>query len=244
MEIHHGSDSLEAHLEPDLLLVDADEIPLEPFQDVDAIIELYIHYQAIHNPSLSWPPKSIEQIKTVSEQDFWLLNYALQGYVKANGQGKQESWIKTGVTEDLRNLKNCGDIHAAQYPQIVVSLSPLYMNEVMTAENAFEGMEILQRERPTVIVTDIRMPKMDGIEFMRRAKAMDGDVEIIVITGHGDMDVAIEALRLGAVDFLLKPVDIEDLQKAINCALDKLATKASCLGFIDHVVPDKPIGEI
>ena len=115
---------------------------------------------------------------------------------------------------------------------------------MMTAENAFDGMEILERERPTVIVTDIRMPKMDGIEFMRRAKAMDGDVEIIVITGHGDMDTAIEALRLGAVDFLLKPVDIEDLQKAIGKALDKLETKESVLDYVDSVVPNGPMGEV
>ena len=100
---------------------------------------------------------------------------------------------------------------------------------ILTAENGQAGLDTFERERPSVIITDIKMPGMDGIEFMRRVKAMDGDAEVIVITGHGDMEIAIQSLKLGAVDFLLKPVDLDELEKAINRALDKLQTKLRIL---------------
>lgn len=116
--------------------------------------------------------------------------------------------------------------------------------EILTASDGQEGLETFKRERPPVVITDIKMPGMDGIELMRRVKAMDGDAEIIVITGHGDMEVAIESLKLGAVDFLLKPIDLDELDAAINRALEKLNTKRDTFGFIDEVISGQRSGEI
>ena len=115
---------------------------------------------------------------------------------------------------------------------------------IFTASNGQEGINIFERERPPVIITDIKMPGMDGIEFMRIVKSMDGDAEVIVITGHGDMEIAIESLRLGAVDFLLKPIDFDDLERAITRALDKLQTKKEMLAYIDEFISDKHKGDI
>lgn len=116
--------------------------------------------------------------------------------------------------------------------------------EILTASSGQEGIDVFEREKPPVIITDIKMPGMDGIELMRRVKAMDGDAEVIVITGHGDMEIAIESLRLGAVDFLLKPIDFDDLERAIARALDKLQTKREMLSYIDDLVSDKDKGDI
>ena len=113
--------------------------------------------------------------------------------------------------------------------------------EILTAENGQEGLATFECEKPSVIITDIKMPGMDGIELMRTIKEMDGDAEVIVVTGHGDMENAVQSLRLGAVDFLLKPVDLDDLENAILRALEKLNTKRDMLDYMNDFAPDKPM---
>jgi len=73
---------------------------------------------------------------------------------------------------------------------------------------------------------------------------MEGDSEAIVITGHGDMEAAIKSLRLGVVDFLLKPIDIDDLERAINHALAQLQTKRDMLAYVDQLIAEKNKDEI
>jgi DNA-binding NtrC family response regulator len=111
--------------------------------------------------------------------------------------------------------------------------------DILTASSGQEGIDVFERERPPVIITDMKLPGMDGIEFMRRVKLMDGDAEVIVITGHGDMEIAIESLRLGAVDFLLKPIDFDDLERAIKRALDKLQAEREMVASIDDFASDE-----
>jgi len=77
---------------------------------------------------------------------------------------------------------------------------------VITAENGQEGIESFERERPPLVITDIKMPGMDGIEVLRRIKEIDPNTEVIIVTGHGDMDLAIKALNLDATDFINKPI--------------------------------------
>ena len=123
----------------------------------------------------------------------------------------------------------------------ILSTIKLYLEdryEILTAENGRDALTIFKIEKPSVIVTDIRMPGMSGIELMRQVKAMEGDAEVIVITGHGDMETAVEALRLGAVDFLVKPVDIERLETGIIKGLTKLKKKKDILGYIDGLVSE------
>ncbi|HEX5775158.1 MAG TPA: response regulator FixJ [Caulobacteraceae bacterium] len=69
------------------------------------------------------------------------------------------------------------------------------------------------------IVTDVRMPEMNGLELMRRVRAMGVDLPVIVMTGHGDVPLAVEAMKAGASDFLEKPFDDEDLLSAVKAAL-------------------------
>jgi anti-anti-sigma factor len=83
-------------------------------------------------------------------------------------------------------------------------------------------LEIFERERPRIVLTDIKMPGMDGIEVLRRIKAIDAQSEVIVITGHGDMDLAIRALNLDATDFINKPIQRHLLEKALEHAQERL----------------------
>ncbi|HVL73409.1 MAG TPA: response regulator FixJ [Beijerinckiaceae bacterium] len=76
------------------------------------------------------------------------------------------------------------------------------------------------------IVTDVRMPGIDGIEFLRRLNARGSTVPVVVITGHADVPLAVEAMKEGALDFIEKPFDDEVLIQAIRYALDRQARNA------------------
>jgi len=98
-----------------------------------------------------------------------------------------------------------------------------YGYEILTAENGHEGVEIFRKERPGLVLTDIKMPIMDGIEALKEIKKIDPHAEVIVITGHGDMDLAIQALNLDATDFINKPLQREALEQALSRAAERLA---------------------
>ncbi|MCP4687890.1 MAG: response regulator [Desulfobacterales bacterium] len=90
-------------------------------------------------------------------------------------------------------------------------------HEVVTANNGADGLEKFKAESPEIVLTDIRMPGMDGIEVLKKIKEIDHDAQVIIITGHGDLDSAVEALQFGASDFINKPVR----DKALSVALDR-----------------------
>jgi len=93
--------------------------------------------------------------------------------------------------------------------------------EVFTAEDGEKGLRIFKQERPPLVLTDIKMPGMDGVEVLMRIKEMDPETEVIIITGHGDMDLAIQSLKFGASDFITKPVNDEALSIALERAEEK-----------------------
>jgi two-component system, NtrC family, sensor kinase len=96
---------------------------------------------------------------------------------------------------------------------------------VIPALNGAEGLEAFSRDRPSIVITDIKMPGMDGIEVLEKIKEIDPDTEVIIITGHGDIDNAIESLKYGASDFINKPVRDEALSIALARAKEKLDIK-------------------
>jgi two-component system NtrC family sensor kinase len=93
---------------------------------------------------------------------------------------------------------------------------------VFTAEDGPRGLELFARENPSIILMDIKMPGMDGIEVLRRVKEQGSEAEVIVITGHGEMNLAIQALQLEASDFISKPISDESLNLALKRAQDKI----------------------
>ncbi len=95
---------------------------------------------------------------------------------------------------------------------------------VLTAENGESGLELFQAERPEIVMTDIAMPEMDGFEVLRRIKNINADTEVIVFTGHGDLDLAVKALNLNATDFIHKPIQKKFLEAALKRAEERLSS--------------------
>jgi PAS domain S-box-containing protein len=97
--------------------------------------------------------------------------------------------------------------------------------EVIPALSGAEGIEAFERHTPEIVITDIKMPGMDGIEVLEKIKDLDPNTEVIIITGHGDIDNTIEALKYGASDFINKPVRDDALSIALKRAKEKLDIK-------------------
>ena len=84
--------------------------------------------------------------------------------------------------------------------------------KVGSATNAFEAMKYLEENTWDIVVTDLRMPQMNGIEFVHRLRADHPETDQIVITAHGTVDTAVEAMRMGVADFLTKPFPFDVLR--------------------------------
>ncbi len=106
---------------------------------------------------------------------------------------------------------------------------------VTTAANGQQGIDLFQKEFFPIVLTDIKMPGMDGIEVLRRIKEINPEVEVIVITGHGDMESAIQSLHLGASDFITKPVSDQLLSIALKRAEERLKTKKTLNNYANDL---------
>ena len=94
--------------------------------------------------------------------------------------------------------------------------------ETITAFNGEDGLEKLKANRPLdVIVLDVRMPKLSGIDTLKEIKKMNPLTEVIMLTGHATVESAIEGMKLGAFDYLMKPCDIDLLVNKIKEAAKK-----------------------
>jgi signal transduction histidine kinase len=97
--------------------------------------------------------------------------------------------------------------------------------KVFTAETGKEALDIFRKMRPPIVLTDIKMPGMDGIELLRKIKEESPDTEVIMITGHGDMELAIRSLKFDATDFITKPINDDALEIALKRANEKITLK-------------------
>ena len=94
-----------------------------------------------------------------------------------------------------------------------------YRTEVAT--NGAEAIKVFEAQRPSLAVTDVKMPVLDGLGFLKRALAVDPDAAVLVLTGVGDVRTAVESLNTGAYDFILKPVDPQELLITARRALER-----------------------
>ncbi|WP_462220242.1 sigma-54-dependent transcriptional regulator [Ferruginibacter sp.] len=89
------------------------------------------------------------------------------------------------------------------------------------ASDGEEGLKRFSEKAYDIVLCDIKMPKLDGIEFLEKAKEINGDVPVIMISGHGNIDTAVEAVKKGAFDYISKPPDLNRLLITLRNALDK-----------------------
>lgn len=97
--------------------------------------------------------------------------------------------------------------------------------EVITAADGYAGVDLFEEALPDIVITDIRMPGLDGMEVLRRIKELDPLAEVIVITAFSEMDLAIKALQLDASDFITKPVNQEALMVALKRAKERYSAR-------------------
>ena len=97
-----------------------------------------------------------------------------------------------------------------------------YGYSVMTAENGETGLRLVREHLPGIVFTDLKMPGMDGFEVLKQIKKTAPETEVIVITGHGDMDHVVRALNLDATDFINKPIGRSSLDAALKRAEARL----------------------
>lgn len=97
--------------------------------------------------------------------------------------------------------------------------------EVHTAADGRQASRMIHGLRPDIVLSDIRMPGMDGIELLKFIKTGTPDIEVIMITGHGDLGLAIESLKMDAVDFITKPINNDILGIAMKRARDRIETR-------------------
>ena len=107
--------------------------------------------------------------------------------------------------------------------------------EVLTAENGRKALKLFQEVLPPIVLSDIKMPVMDGIELLKKIKAENPDTEVIMITGHGDMDLAIKSLKPEATDFITKPINDDALEIALKRANERIALRQQLKDYTENL---------
>ncbi|WBX77309.1 sigma-54 dependent transcriptional regulator [Tenacibaculum ovolyticum] len=93
--------------------------------------------------------------------------------------------------------------------------------EVEEAEDGLAGIEMIKNKDYDLVLCDIKMPKMDGVEVLEKAKKIKPETPMVMISGHGDLDTAVNTMRLGAFDYISKPPDLNRLLNTVRNALDR-----------------------
>lgn len=95
--------------------------------------------------------------------------------------------------------------------------------EVKTANNELEALGLIPEYKPDVVILDLRISNIDGIETLKTIKKYDKSIEVIMLTGHGDVKSVREGMSSGAFEYIMKPVDIDELTAKIDKAQKKRA---------------------
>ena len=107
--------------------------------------------------------------------------------------------------------------------------------QVRTFQSSVEASKAIRDSRVDLVITDIKMPDMDGLEILRTVKEIDSGIPVILMTGYGSLDTAIEAIAKGAYDYLLKPVEFTYLELAVNRALEKRRSELARLSLVEEL---------
>jgi len=110
---------------------------------------------------------------------------------------------------------------------------------IFEATNGREGLEVFKQKRPEIVITDVKMPEMSGLEVTREIKKINDDVDVIIVTGYGSEDLVIESLRVGASNFIKKPILLTELFKIIEDIALKRESKKRLEVAKDVVIYEK-----
>jgi DNA-binding NtrC family response regulator len=125
-------------------------------------------------------------------------------------EGKNNMPLKILVVDDERHVRD-----------LCIELLQRKRYDAEGAASGYEALGKLEEKVYDMVLLDITMPGMDGIEVLRRAKEIAPDILVLVLTGHGTIDTANKAMELGAAGFIRKPIAIEDLAERIDKALNR-----------------------
>ena len=140
--------------------------------------------------------------------------------------------MKILIIDDERSIRN--------------SLKEILADEgydVDVAENGAQGCEMVDKEKYSVIFCDIKMPEMDGMEVLDRLAAMGIDAAVVMISGHGDIDTAVECIKKGAFDFIQKPLDLNRILITIKNATEKVSLVKETKILKKKVYDQEMVGE-
>ena len=103
----------------------------------------------------------------------------------------------------------------------------LHRYECVAEADARRALDVIERERPQVLLTDIRMPGLDGIELLKAAKRIDPAIKVVLVTAYASLQTAVESMRFGAFDYLAKPFTGKELRGVIRRALGQESGQAN-----------------
>ena len=107
--------------------------------------------------------------------------------------------------------------------------------QVFSAQNGQDALAVFRQHKPPIVLTDIKMPVMDGIDLLQQIKAESPDTEVIMLTGHGDMDLAIKCLKLEATDFITKPINDDVLEIALKRANERIGMRKQLRAYTENL---------
>ncbi|MCJ7507473.1 MAG: sigma-54 dependent transcriptional regulator [candidate division Zixibacteria bacterium] len=122
--------------------------------------------------------------------------------------------------------------------------------EIVSAKDGKTGLEILSQNRPDLILLDIKMPEMEGLEVLEKIRSFDRSVDVIMLSGHGETKNVVESIKLGAAEFVNKPFDVKELEIHIQNVLEKsrlkkeltqLRSELRAKNAYDSLVGDSPV---
>jgi PAS domain S-box-containing protein len=144
------------------------------------------------------------------------------GWLELFEEDQQDTFLKDDFFGKISILVVDDEEHIRQTIEKYLSFKKY---QVFMASNGLEALEIYKSQSPRIIITDILMPIMDGLDLLSTIRETDDETEVIVLTGNGDMDIAIKALKENASEFLIKPVDLDVLLHSVQNAESRLRLK-------------------
>lgn len=102
-------------------------------------------------------------------------------------------------------------------------LLSLYVDTIYVASNGLEGLKLYEKHNPSIIITDIETPQMNGLEFIKIIRQKNMSIPIIITTAYSNKEYLLDAIKLLLVDYLVKPIDFDFLNKALNTAVNQLS---------------------